>query len=214
MIRKVLAMLLTVTAVLSCFACAPSGPVRLDPETITQYQGTDLTPADSLPENSIQGVQEIALEDYRLAIGGEVASPFTVTYDEILENTRYEKLVILHCVEGWDATILWEGILIRELLAPAAIKESAVTVIFHASDGYTTSLPLSTIREKDILLAYKANGATLPARLGFPFIVVAEERLGYKWARWVVEIELSADPNYRGYWEQRGYSNEAEVSNP
>ena len=84
----------------------------------------------------------------------------------MLENTRYEKLVILHCVEGWQATILWEAVLIRDVLAPAAINDSGVTVIFHAHDGYTTSLPMTTIMEKDILLAYKANGALLPARLG------------------------------------------------
>lgn len=85
-------------------------------------------------------------------------------------------------------------------------------MIFHCVDGYTTSMPWATIRDKEMLLAYAANGVPLPASMGFPFIVVAEDKLGYKWARWVTEIELSSDENYQGYWEKRGYSNDAPVN--
>lgn len=61
------------------------------------------------------------------------------------------------------------------------------------------------------MLAYQSNGLPLPAEMGYPFIVVAEDKWGYKWARWVDWIELSDDPNYRGYWEQLGYSNEGDL---
>ena len=94
----------------------------------------------------------------------------------------------------------------------AGAKPEAVTVIFGSVDGYTTSLPLQTIREKSLILAYGANGLDLPPAMGYPFIVVAEEKLGYKWSRWVNSITLSDDANYKGFWEQAGYSNEAEVS--
>ena len=82
----------------------------------------------------------------------------------------------------------------------------ATAVVFHAADGYTTSLPLQLVRDSKILLAYKMNEITIPEERGYPFIVVAEDHWGYKWAKWVTEIELSSDPNYLGYWEQRGYS--------
>jgi DMSO/TMAO reductase YedYZ molybdopterin-dependent catalytic subunit len=42
--------------------------------------------------------------------------------------------------------------------------------------------------------------------------VVAEEKLGYKWAKWVTRIEVSDDENFRGYWENRGYSNSADAN--
>lgn len=61
------------------------------------------------------------------------------------------------------------------------------------------------------MLAYSSNGITLPPSMGFPFIVVAEDKLGYKWARWVKEIELSDDPTYNGFWESNGFPNEADV---
>jgi len=67
-------------------------------------------------------------------------------------------------------------------------------------DGYTTSLPLQTVKDRDLILAYSANGLDLPQELGYPFIVVAEDKLGYKWARWVKIIELSDNKGYRGFW--------------
>jgi len=86
-------------------------------------------------------------------------------------------------------------------------------VIFHAYDGYTTSLPLDYIMGKDIIMAYKMNGIALPAERGFPFQLVAESKWGYKWIRWITEIELSDNVDYRGYWESRGFSNTADVDN-
>ena len=38
------------------------------------------------------------------------------TYDEILNRQTYRKAVTLNCVEGWSAKILWEGILVKELI--------------------------------------------------------------------------------------------------
>lgn len=124
----------------------------------------------------------------------------------------YTKLVILHCIEGWDANILWQGVKISDLIDRAQPDPVCNTVIFHSADGYTTSLPLDYIKERGILLAYQENRQTLPARLGHPFIVVAEDKYGYKWARWVTDIELSDNAQYKGYWELRGYSNQADIT--
>jgi DMSO/TMAO reductase YedYZ molybdopterin-dependent catalytic subunit len=55
------------------------------------------------------------------------------------------------------------------------------------------------------------NGVTLPAERGYPFQLVAEDRWGYKWIKWVTEIEVSDDPTYRGYWERRGFSLSGEL---
>ena len=56
------------------------------------------------------------------------------------------------------------------------------------------------------------NNATLPAERGFPFQLVAESKWGYKWIKWVTEIELSDDISYKGYWEKRGFSNTANIN--
>jgi DMSO/TMAO reductase YedYZ molybdopterin-dependent catalytic subunit len=178
---------------------------------VQEYKGARLDPAIGPRDNSIQGVQHVDMSTYALTIDGLVESPQTLTYDQVKALDAYERLITLHCVEGWDATVLWKGVLLEDLMNKAGVKPGAVTVIFSAVDGYTTSLPLSTVRDRQLIQAYQANGLDLPPEMGYPFIVVAEDKLGYKWARWVNRITLSDDPNYLGYWERRGYSNSADV---
>jgi DMSO/TMAO reductase YedYZ molybdopterin-dependent catalytic subunit len=152
------------------------------------------------------------MENYHLDITGLVENSQTYTYDEVISgNQLYKKVVTLFCVEGWNATILWEGLLVKDLLAQASPLVNAKVVIFHAYDGYTTSLPIDYIRNNDIIMAYKMNDIPLPPERGYPFQLVAESKLGYKWIKWITEIELSDDVDYKGYWESRGYSNDADL---
>jgi DMSO/TMAO reductase YedYZ molybdopterin-dependent catalytic subunit len=154
----------------------------------------------------------VNLSTYRLAITGLVQNQIAYTYNETVnEHTHYEKIVDIYCVEGWEVKILWEGILLRDLLEDAGYDRGAQVVIFYAQDGYSTSLPLSYIVDNDILLAYKMNGVVLPPERGFPFQLVAESKYGYKWIKWVTEIEVSNNTSYRGYWESRGFDNEADL---
>ncbi len=176
------------------------------------YQGEKLSSINDFQENSIKGPQSVNVDSYRLKISGLVENPREYTYDQVINSHQnYEKVVTLDCVEGWSVTILWKGLLVRDFLAEAKPSPDAKVVIFHAYDGYTTSLPLDYIMNKDIMMAYKMNGVTLPPERGFPFQLVAETKWGYKWIKWVTQIELSDNMNYRGYWEQRGYSNSADL---
>jgi DMSO/TMAO reductase YedYZ molybdopterin-dependent catalytic subunit len=184
----------------------------LAPVEVREYEGVDLSSINAFRENSIKGPQEIDVDSYTLRITGLVTNSTSYTYDEVLNRYQhYKKVVTLDCVEGWSVTILWEGLLVRDLLAEAEPLANAKVVIFHAFDGYTTSLPIDYIRDNDILMAYKMNDVVLPPERGFPFQLVAESKWGYKWIKWITEIELSDDTNYRGYWESRGYSNSADL---
>jgi DMSO/TMAO reductase YedYZ molybdopterin-dependent catalytic subunit len=187
-------------------------PGELEPVEINEYEGQRLSSVDDFRENSIKGPQYVDIENYRLKVSGLVEKPQSYTYDEIIgENQNYKKVVTLNCVEGWSVTILWEGVLVNDLIAKSAPLTDANTVIFHAYDGYTTSLPLEYIVDNNIIIAHKMNEISLPPERGFPFQLVAESKWGYKWIKWVTEIELSNDVNYKGYWESRGYSNEGDL---
>lgn len=178
---------------------------------VTEYGGKDLSSLTDFRENSIKGPQYINTDVYTLTIDGLVEQPISLTYDEVLDNQKYTKVVTLHCVEGWSVDILWEGILLADLFEAVDIQESADTVIFHSEDGYSTALPLQTIMDRQLMIAYKMNGVVLPPERGFPFQLVAEDKLGYKWIKWITRIELSDDADYQGYWEQRGFDNKADV---
>jgi len=187
-------------------------PDELAPVEIREYEGVNLSSINAFRENSIRGPQEVDIENYMLRITGLVTNPKSYTYDEIVnKHQKYKKVVTLDCVEGWSVTILWEGLLVRDLLEEAKPLTNAQVLIFHAYDGYTTSFPIDYIMNNDILMAYKMNDVILPPERGFPFQLVAESKWGYKWIKWITEIELSDDVNYRGYWESRGYSNSADL---
>jgi DMSO/TMAO reductase YedYZ molybdopterin-dependent catalytic subunit len=186
--------------------------IELDGVEIREYEGKDLSSVNDFRENSIKGPQYVDNETYRLAITGLVNNELEYTYDDVIsDNQLFTKVVTLHCVEGWSVTILWEGFLVEDLIEEAGVNPEANTVIFYAYDGYSTSLPLEYIIENNILIAYKMNNVTLPPERGFPFQLVAESKLGYKWIKWITEIELSDNEDYLGYWERRGWPNDADL---
>jgi DMSO/TMAO reductase YedYZ molybdopterin-dependent catalytic subunit len=179
---------------------------------IREYEGEKLSSVNDFRENSIRGPVYPEMSTYRLKISGLVKKPASYTYSEAVSGfTNHSEVTTLYCVEGWQVTILWEGISVSDLIDISGPEDQADTVIFHAYDGYTTSFPLEYITGNEIILAHSMNGISLPPERGFPFQLVAEDRWGYKWIKWVTEIELSDDGNYRGYWESRGYSDSAEL---
>ena len=183
--------------------------VRAERE-IREYEGKRLDPFDRKYDNSIKGPQQVDSKKYRLEVTGLVQTPQSLTYDEVLALPQVKRAVTLHCVEGWNEHLLFEGVRLANVLALAKPKEGVRTVIFYAVDGYSSSLTYDDVARLDLILAFKINGKVLDANRGFPFQVVAESKLGYKWVKWVNRIDLSKDP-YKGFWEQRGYDNEADV---
>lgn len=180
---------------------------------IREYQGEALSSINDFRENSIIGPQYVDQETYELQITGLVENPISYSYDDIVDNfSSYAKVVTLNCVEGWSVKLLWEGILVRDVIEAATPSEDATIIIFHAYDRYATSFPIEYVLERDIMMAYKMNEVILPPERGFPFQLVAEDKWGYKWCKWITEIELSDDEGYLGFWESRGYSNDGSLS--
>jgi DMSO/TMAO reductase YedYZ molybdopterin-dependent catalytic subunit len=185
---------------------------ELEGVEVREYKGENLSSINDFRENSIEGPQYVDIENYKLNVTGLVEKPASYTYDEVIkDNDNYQKVVRLNCVEGWAVNILWEGVLVRDILEQSNPLPGAKVVIFHAYDGYTTSFPIEYVMDNDIMLAYKMNDVTIPPERGFPFQLVAESKWGYKWIKWVTQIELSDDTDYEGYWESRGYSNEGDL---
>jgi len=190
-----------------------TAPISLYPGEVTQYQGQNLTPIngfiediDQHPDVAIMGTLDLNPSTYRLTVTGLVNNTLKYTYDDVIDNfSSYQQVVALLCVEGWSVTGLWQGVSVYALLQAAGISSNATTIIFYAPDGYSTSLPLDYIVKNNIILAYKMNNVTLPATLGWPFMLIATDQYGYKWIKWVTEIDASNDSSYEGYWESRGY---------
>lgn len=189
------------------------------PDEVNQHQGIPLTPINDYiaylkahPDVAIKGTQYIDQSTYTLAITGMVNNPANYSYQEIVNLNSTQQVATLPCIEGWSVTMLWQGIPLIDVLNYAGgVGSDANTVIFIASDGYSSSLPLDYIKENNIMIAYKMNNITLTPQLGWPFFLVANNQYGYKWVEWITEINVSSDSNYLGYWESRGYPNNATV---
>ena len=210
--KRLCVLVIILIFLISSFSGCIQEELQLDNVEIKEYQGEDLSSIYDFRENSIKGPQYISKENYTLKITGLVEQNINFSYDKLLTDFKhYKKMVTLFCVEGWNVKILWEGILIEDILKTTNITNDAEIIIFHAYDGYTTSLPIDYIIDNKILIAYKMNNVTLPPQRGFPFQLVAESKWGYKWIKWITEIEISENIYYQGYWESRGYSNNADL---
>ena len=153
------------------------------------------------------------MSTYRLAVDGLVNQPKNYTYDEVLNDFQaHEQVATILCVEGWSATVLWQGVSIGDLLNQSGVNPQANTLIFYGADGYSSALPLSYVLQNNLILAYKMNNVTLNVDTGFPFILVAEDQYGYKWVKYVDQIDVSSNSSYLGYWESRGYPNNATIT--
>jgi DMSO/TMAO reductase YedYZ molybdopterin-dependent catalytic subunit len=142
---------------------------KLAETQVTEYQGEKLSSILNFRENSIKGPQTLDIVKYRLTVDGLVDNKAVYTYDEVLTNTKYSKVVTLNCVEGWKVKILWEGIKLSDLFNKAGVSSEANTVIFYAADGYSTSLPLATVLSRDMLLAFnERRGNTAGTGISFP----------------------------------------------
>ena len=203
--------------VLAYIAFKPSIDAQFAPRPLAavelrDYQGQKLSSVYDFRENSIKGPQYIDVANYTLEVTGLVTSPRNYTYSDVVDgHAHHSKVVTLNCVEGWSVTILWEGVLVGDLLNETGIGPDAKYITFYAYDGYTTSFPLSYIIDNDIMIAFKQNNQTMLPERGFPFQLVAEDKWGYKWIKWITKIELTSQPG-GGYWESRGYSDDGSLN--
>jgi DMSO/TMAO reductase YedYZ molybdopterin-dependent catalytic subunit len=158
-----------------------------------------------------QDLNEI-LKSWSLIVGGLVENAVTLSFKELISLPRQDQTTDFHCVEGWSVfDVPWNGIHMNRLIELVHPLSNADHVAFYSvGDVYRESLPLAVARESKTMLAYGIAGSTLPLTHGFPLRLVVPRLFGYKSAKWVNRIEFT-DTTGLGYWEQFGYSYDAEV---
>ncbi len=157
------------------------------------------------------GVPRIDSGQWKLKIDGLVASPQEYTYRQLASLPQSSLVRSFHCVTRWSIKdVAWEGILMRDLLAPAGVKPEAEWLMFHCAEGYSAPVPLEDAMKDDSILAFKLNGKPLSAEQGFPARPFIPGLYAWKSAKWVNRMEL-LDGYRDGYWETFGYHERAEI---
>ncbi len=162
------------------------------------------------------------LERWELRMDGAVSQEVRLGWKEFLDLPKESVQMDIHCVTQWSKfETVWEGISLKTLVNEGILKlkNSARYVLQHAADDYTTNLPLSVVLQESFLLATHVNGAPLTLEHGYPVRAVIGHIPGredlftpYLWkgAKWVTRLEF-LEEDRPGFWEQNGYSNEADV---
>ncbi len=165
------------------------------PRTVTNTEDLNIT--GSPPE-------EIDIESYRLSIEGLIDNPLSLSYKDILAYPTVTEVVLLICPGVFQDNAEWTGVPVWVLLEEAGIKDEAKEVVFRAmesspstsyprvvSSTYSAILPLEEIIANDsIFLAHTVNGQILPLEHGYPIRLVAKDRFGSDWVKWVEIIEI------------------------
>ena len=134
--------------------------------------------------------------DYRLTVDGLVSDPVELTADELAAGHETEAL--LDCTSGWYTIQEWGGIRVGDLLdAAGEINDDAAYVRFTSVTGYRWSLPIE--EAEDALLATHVGGERLSHGHGAPARLVAPDRRGFQWVKWVTRVEVRAEYDL-GQW--------------
>lgn len=149
-------------------------------------------------------------DTWTFRIFGLVEVPSELSYPELTGGDALDLRSDFHCVTGWSKLDnLWTGVRVRDLIDRARPDPSAMFAIVTADHGYTANLPLEVLMDTDVLLAWGHNGEDLAPKHGYPLRLVVPKLYGWKSVKWVRSIELTQGDS-RGYWEVRGYHNEAD----
>ncbi|HXL35620.1 MAG TPA: molybdopterin-dependent oxidoreductase [Ktedonobacteraceae bacterium] len=152
---------------------------------------------------------------WRLTVDGQVEHSLQLTYQELLAQPMKKQYESLMCISNnvggqYMSNALWEGIPLVDLLQRAGVKAGATKIVFHAADDYTDTIHLTKALEPTTLLAMHMNGQTLPQEHGFPARMLVPGIYGMKHCKWLTRIEV-VNYDYKGYWQQRGWSDAAPV---
>jgi DMSO/TMAO reductase YedYZ molybdopterin-dependent catalytic subunit len=149
---------------------------------------------------------------WRLAVGGAVANPISLSYHDLRTLPKVEQVSTFHCVTGWTVkNVHWGGVRMDHVLGLVNPSPAAHALEF-ASFGqpYTDYLTLQQAALHDVMLAYEMDGQPLPREHGAPLRLIIPEMYGYKNVKWLGAINFvpKLEP---GYWEQAGYDVDAWV---
>ena len=132
------------------------------------------------------------VQAWRLTLDGAVTKPREFFYEE-LASADDELEATLDCTGGFYCTQRWRGIRVGRLLDQVALDRNTRYVSFVSVTSYRWSLPLEEARRA--LLATHAGEESLSHEHGFPLRLVAPNRRGFEWVKWITRVEVLTTPD-------------------
>jgi len=193
---------------------------------------TPITPNESFfVRYHLAGVPEMdALRNWSLKIGGDAAGGAAeLTMTDLRRLPPVDIVAVCQCsgnrrglfhphVPGveWGPGAMgnarWRGARMRDVLARATVKPTAVELWLSGADGpllpatpkFVKSIPIERALDENTIIAYEMNGASLPHLNGFPARVIVPGWTGTYWMKHVNSLEVSSKP-LDNFWMQKAY---------
>jgi DMSO/TMAO reductase YedYZ molybdopterin-dependent catalytic subunit len=151
-------------------------------------------------------------EGWRIEVNGLCANPRTFTWQELIALPKSIADARLTSVTRFSVRGKWGGVKVADFLDAVKASPEAQYVRFWSYRMiYDTSIPIEVALLERTLLAYEFDGELLDEDYGGPVRGFCPYLWGYKSAKSVVKIELLAR-YYSGFWEQRGYPDDALIT--
>lgn len=192
-------------------------PVFRDPR-ISDLVGSEVTDNRVFYRVDINPIPpQLDFDQWSLKLSGKVNNPLAFDRNSLLALPAKDEYATLECVSNTIdppgaliSNAKWTGVPLADILTRASVAADAKSVVFRCADGYTVGIPLERAMGPGSLLVYKMNDEFLPKEHGFPLRAIVPGIYGMMNAKWITEIEV-IDNVYLGYWQQRGWSNDAKI---
>jgi DMSO/TMAO reductase YedYZ molybdopterin-dependent catalytic subunit len=147
----------------------------------------------------------VSKEDWSISLCGSVERPVVLDWEQFHRLPHSQSKNDIHCVTGWSKfDTSWSGVSARTLIDIVKPSPTAVAVLIHGSDGYTTNLTLEDFATDDVVIATSLEGGDIPLEHGGPARLVVPHLYFWKSAKWINSIHF-LDINEDGFWEKGGY---------
>jgi len=151
-------------------------------------------------------------EGWAIEVSGLCANPKIFTWQELTALPKSIADARLTSVTRFSVQGKWGGVKVADLLnVVQASPETQYIRFWSYKMIYDTSIPIEVALRERTLLAYEFDGENLEEDYGGPVRGFCPYLWGYKSAKSVVKIELM-DRYVSGFWEQRGYPDEALIT--
>jgi DMSO/TMAO reductase YedYZ molybdopterin-dependent catalytic subunit len=184
---------LSVGAVLLTGALAWAAGNALEAVTggLRRFTGSRWLPFGGVPPATTffgEGATPIDASKWRLAVDGRVARPLDLSLVDLTALGEDSREAVLDCTSGWALHTTWRGVPLGAVLDAAGLSERAKRVVVRSVTGWYAELPVNEARAA--LLATAVAGRPLPHGNGAPCRLVAPDRRGLEWVKWVTRIEV------------------------
>ena len=191
------------------------------PAQVAQVEGVSelITPNETFYRiDTALSIPNVDLDTWEVSFTGLVDSPFSLTYDELVDLPMVERYITICCVSNSVGGELignakWLGVPLRDLVERAGVRPEGTQLIGRSVDRFTVGFPTEAVFDgREALLAIGMNGEPLPVRHGFPARLVVSGLYGYVSAtKWLSEVEFARWEDFDAYWIPRGWAKEAPI---